>query len=68
VRDVVEHDDGHRGEPLTVGGGVRLRVHRYLALTLGEADWALSKATNNNSDKQNNLRVTTGVVFLFGPR
>src|SRR5882762_8666615 len=52
----------------TVGGGVRLRVHRYLALTLGEADWALSKATNNNSDRQNSLRVTTGVVFLFGPR
>lgn len=50
----------------TVGGGLKRRLNGTVGLTLGEVDWVHSGGTNGALDRQNNFRVSAGVVFSFG--
>jgi opacity protein-like surface antigen len=48
---------------MAVGGGVDIPVKRGLAIRAAQLDWLRSTHFSNT---QNNLRVSTGLVFRFG--
>jgi hypothetical protein len=48
---------------VAVGGGVDIPVKGIFAIRAGQFDWV---RTEHFSNTQNNLRVSTGVVFRFG--
>jgi outer membrane immunogenic protein len=48
------------------GGGVTTRLKRKWGLTLGEVDWIYTRIPNAKNDRQNDLRVVTGVTYHFG--
>ncbi len=49
------------------GGGVTTRLKNRLGLTLGEVDWIYSRIPNAVNNRQNDLRIVTGVTYHFGP-
>jgi peptidoglycan-associated lipoprotein len=52
----------------SVGGGLDVALNRHVALRLVEADYLLTLLPNGVNSRQNNLNLTTGVVFRFGTR
>lgn len=48
------------------GGGLDWNAGRHVAIRLFQADYVLTKFSDNNNDRQNNLRISGGVVFRFG--
>lgn len=50
------------------GGGVSRVLNRHLAWNMVEVDYVYSRLPNAVNDHQNDLRVSTGIVFRFGPR
>jgi outer membrane immunogenic protein len=52
----------------SMGGGVDVSLNRHVALRLVEADYLLTLLPNGVNSRQNNLSLSTGVVFRFGAR
>jgi peptidoglycan-associated lipoprotein len=52
---------------LLAGGGVTTWLKRKFGLTLGEVDWIYTRIPNAQNNRQNNLRIVTGVTYHFGP-
>ena len=53
---------------MTVGGGIDYRLNSHFSLRPAKVDYLLTRfdeANNNNKQTQNNLRVSTGIVFRF---
>jgi outer membrane immunogenic protein len=50
------------------GGGFNVALDRRVTWNIFEADYVYSRLPNAVNDHQNNLRVSTGVLFRFGPR
>jgi outer membrane immunogenic protein len=50
------------------GGGVSRLLSSHFAWNIVEADYVYSQIPNAKNDVQNDLRVTTGIVFRTGPR
>lgn len=50
------------------GGGIDIRVSRRVAIRALQADYLFSKFKNGSNDRQNNLRLSGGIVFRFGSR
>ena len=53
---------------MTVGGGIDYRLSSHFSLRPAKVDYLLTRfneVTNNNTQSQNNLRVSTGIVFRF---
>lgn len=52
---------------MTVGGGVDYRLSHHLAIRPLEVDYLLTRFSEvtNDTQSQNNLRVSTGIVFRF---
>jgi peptidoglycan-associated lipoprotein len=50
----------------TIGGGLDLGINHALTLRLVEADYYLTKFANGTNDRQNNLRLSVGLVFHIG--
>ena len=48
------------------GGGVDLTLSKHLAWRVLQADYLLTKFNDADNDRQNNVRVATGLVFRFG--
>jgi outer membrane immunogenic protein len=48
-----------------LGGGLDWNVTKHLGVRLVEADYVLSELDDRVNDRQNNVRVSTGVVFRF---
>jgi peptidoglycan-associated lipoprotein len=48
-----------------VGGGVDLHTSRHISLRLAEADYFVTTFANGVNDHQNNLRLSSGLVFHF---
>jgi outer membrane immunogenic protein len=48
------------------GGGVTTRLKRRFGLTLGEVDWIYTRIPNATNNRQNDLRIVTGVTYHFG--
>jgi outer membrane immunogenic protein len=49
------------------GGGVKIRLSPHVGVNV-EADWLHSDIPNNSNNRQNDLRVSTGLIFRFGRR
>ena len=49
------------------GGGVTTRLKRKFGLTLGEVDWIYTRIPNAKNNRQNDLRIVTGVTYHLGP-
>jgi hypothetical protein len=47
------------------GGGVQTRLRDHLGWTLGEIDWVYSQVPNAVNNRQNDLRVATGVSYRY---
>jgi outer membrane immunogenic protein len=50
----------------TIGGGVEYRLNRMISLRLVEADYFVTTFDNRVNGRQNNIRVTAGVLFRLG--
>lgn len=55
---------------LAAGGGLDLRFHSRFSLRLVQADYLLTRFNGvaGNSETQNDLRISAGIVFRFGSR
>ena len=53
---------------MTAGGGIDLRVSRYFAVRLVQAEYFMTKFPDGANDRQNNFRFSAGVVLLLGKR
>jgi len=51
---------------MTLGGGIDLRVSRYLAVSPLQAEYFLTKFPDGANDRQNNFRFGTGIVLRLG--
>ena len=49
-----------------LGGGLDLNLGRHVAIRAVQIDWMHSQFANGLHDRQNSLRLTTGLVFRFG--
>jgi len=49
------------------GGGINMRLSKLIGWDV-EADYVYSKLPNAVNNMQNTLRVSTGILFRFGPR
>jgi peptidoglycan-associated lipoprotein len=50
---------------MTAGGGADVNLNRRLAFRVFEADYFLTRFKNGVNDHQNNLRISSGLVFRF---
>jgi peptidoglycan-associated lipoprotein len=48
-----------------VGGGVDLRASKRFSVRLAEADYLVTTIDNGVNNHQNNLRISSGIVFRF---
>ena len=51
-----------------VGGGVDVKLSRYLALRAGELQWLRTELPNSTTNVQNSLLVAAGIVFKIPAR
>jgi outer membrane protein OmpA-like peptidoglycan-associated protein len=49
-----------------LGGGVDVNFNKHIGVRLFQAEYLLTKFTDGNNNKQNNLRASTGLVLHFG--
>jgi outer membrane immunogenic protein len=56
------------GFTVSGGGGVNRYFGRYFGWKIVEADWVHSQIYNGSNNRQNNLRLTTGIYLRLGPR
>ena len=50
------------------GGGVDIKLSRYMALRAGEVQWLRTGLPNSTTNVQNSLRIATGIVFKIPAR
>jgi len=48
------------------GGGVTMALRHRFGLTLGEVDWVYTRIPNAINDRQNDLRIATGITYHLG--
>lgn len=48
------------------GGGLDFAASKHVAIRVAEAEYLMTTFTDNNNDRQNNLRLSAGLVFRFG--
>jgi outer membrane immunogenic protein len=53
---------------LAAGGGVSTRLKRKLGLTIAQFDYVYTQIPNAANDRQNNIRISTGITYNFGFR
>jgi peptidoglycan-associated lipoprotein len=56
------------GFSLSAGGGLDWDVSSRVSVRLFQAEYMLTRFPNSTNNDQNNVRITTGVVFHFGER
>jgi len=52
---------------LTAGGGLNIRVSRYLAIRPAQVDYLQTRLPNDAANRENSLRLGAGIVFLINP-
>jgi outer membrane protein OmpA-like peptidoglycan-associated protein len=48
------------------GGGIDFTFRKHVAIRLAEAEYLMTTFNDNHNDRQNNLRLSAGIVFRFG--
>jgi len=56
-----------KGFAFMPGGGVKVRLRAHLGVNV-EAGWVHSEIANNANNRQNDIRIATGITFRFAPR
>jgi hypothetical protein len=54
---------------MTAGGGLDVRIHHHIALRIIQAEYVMTRFENFNTGskaEQNDMRISTGLVFRFG--
>ena len=51
---------------MALGGGFDVKVANSVAIRLVQAEYVLTKFTDADDNRQNSVRISTGVVFRFG--
>ena len=51
---------------MALGGGLEVRLPHHLSLKALQADYFKTDLPNDYANRQNNFRLTTGIVFRFG--
>jgi outer membrane immunogenic protein len=51
---------------LAAGGGVSTQLKRRWGVTLAQFDYVYTQIPNAKNDRQNNIRISTGVTYNFG--
>ena len=51
---------------MALGGGIDYSVSKHLAVRPIQAEYFLTKFSDGNNNRQNNVRLSAGVVFRFG--
>ncbi len=49
----------------SLGGGLNARLSHHVGLNLIELDWVHSLLPNGSNDRQNDLRINTGIILRF---
>jgi outer membrane immunogenic protein len=52
----------------SAGGGLNSAFSRHIGWNIVEADWVHSSLPNAVNSSQNDLRISSGIFFRFGPR
>ena len=47
------------------GGGVNTRLSRRWGMTIVQGDWVYTRIPNAKNDRQNDVRISTGVLYRF---
>jgi outer membrane immunogenic protein len=50
---------------LNLGGGLTVRTHTRISIRPIEADYLLTTFNNGTNNHQNNLRISSGLIFMF---
>jgi outer membrane immunogenic protein len=53
---------------LSAGGGLNLNLDHHFAVRVAQADYFLTQLPNNQEDRQNNLRLSAGIILRFPDR
>jgi len=51
---------------MAAGGGLDVNLSRHVAFRVFQTDYLLTLLPNRTTDRQNNFRFSTGIVFRFG--
>jgi outer membrane immunogenic protein len=51
---------------LAAGGGVKTQLKRRVGITIAQFDYVYTQIPNAKNDRQNNIRVSTGIIYNFG--
>lgn len=51
---------------MAVGGGLDLRVSRHFSVRPVQAEYFLTKIPDGLNNRQNNFRLSAGIVYRFG--
>jgi outer membrane protein OmpA-like peptidoglycan-associated protein len=66
VNSIFFNSTFHRNSAAAAAGGGVDWGGRHVAVRLGEVEYLLTTFSDNHNDRQNNLRVSGGIVFRFG--
>ncbi|MBB6145879.1 peptidoglycan-associated lipoprotein [Silvibacterium bohemicum] len=53
---------------MNVGGGLDRKFNGHWSLRVVEADYLMTQSSNRVNDLQNNLRISSGLIYRFGER
>jgi hypothetical protein len=56
----------NNGIVFTAGGGMDWKLRPGIGIRIVQAEYLLSRFINGNGNRQDNLRLSTGIVFRFG--
>lgn len=51
---------------MALGGGLDAKVAPHIAIRVAQVDYLLTKLPDDKDDRQNNVRVSAGIVFRWG--
>jgi opacity protein-like surface antigen len=51
---------------MALGGGIDAKVHNNIAIRVVQAEYLLTKFNDLNNNRQNGVRISTGIVFRLG--
>jgi opacity protein-like surface antigen len=51
---------------MALGGGADVKVHPHVAIRLIQVDYLLTKFNDGDNNRQNNVRISAGIVFRWG--